>query len=62
MGSAADQAASLIEQLPEQRLWDDFSDQRYGNYYRNILGIIEHGHYHLGQIVLIRKLIQESTD
>jgi hypothetical protein len=29
--------------------------EKYGNYYRNIHGIIEHIHYHLGQIVLIEK-------
>src|SRR5690349_951661 len=41
--------AALIEQLPEQKLWEDFSDPKYGNYYRNLTGIIEHLHYHLGQ-------------
>ncbi len=44
-----------IEQLPESKLWETFSDEKYGNYYRNIHGIIEHIHYHLGQIVLIKK-------
>ena len=48
--------ARLVEQLPESTLWEDFSDKKYGNYYRNIHGIIEHVHYHLGQIVLIKKL------
>ena len=49
--------AGLIEQLPEGKLWEDFSDNKYGNYYRNIHGIIEHSHYHLGQIVLIKKIL-----
>jgi hypothetical protein len=49
--------ADLIEQLPESRLWEPFTDERYGNYYRNIQGIIEHTHYHLGQITLLRKMI-----
>jgi hypothetical protein len=31
---------------------------KYGNYYRNLHGIIEHTHYHLGQIVLIKKLLK----
>ena len=57
--SDAETFASLIEQLPESRLWDDFSDNKYGNYYRNLHGIIEHCHYHLGQIVLIKKLLQQ---
>ncbi|MEO6730638.1 MAG: hypothetical protein ABIN01_05435 [Ferruginibacter sp.] len=46
---------NLIEQLPEETLWETFIDDKYGNYYRNIHGIIEHTHYHLGQIILIKK-------
>lgn len=49
--------ASLIEQLPESILENDFSEKKYGSYYRNLHGIIEHTHYHLGQIVLIKKII-----
>ena len=49
--------ASLIEQLPESKLENDFSEKKYGSYYRNLHGIIEHTHYHLGQIVLIKKII-----
>lgn len=56
----AESFAALIEQLPEQKLWEDFSDHKYGNYYRNIHGIVEHNHYHLGQIVLIKKMLSES--
>jgi hypothetical protein len=51
------EAAALIEQMPESRFWDDFTDPKYGSYYRNIHGIIEHTHYHLGQIVVIKKLL-----
>ena len=53
----AESFASLIEQLPESKLGETFSDEKYGNYYRNIHGIIEHIHYHLGQIVLIKKIL-----
>jgi hypothetical protein len=52
--------ASLIEQLPESTLWEPFSDGKYGNYYRNIHGVIEHIHYHLGQIVLIKKILLQA--
>ena len=50
--------ASLIEQLPDERLLEDLYENKYGNYYRNLTGIIEHTHYHLGQIVLLKKLIR----
>ncbi len=56
----AENIARLIEQLPESKLWEIFSEEKYGNYYRNIHGIIEHIHYHLGQIVLIKKIILQS--
>lgn len=63
MWSDAENFAQLVEQLPEHKLWEDFTDKKYGNYYRNIHGIIEHSHYHLGQIVLIKKiLLQESEN
>ena len=53
----AEKFARLVEQLPEEKLWEDFTDKKYGIYYRNIHGIIEHMHYHLGQIVLIKKIL-----
>jgi len=49
--------ASLVEQLPEYMLCQNFVDEKYGTYYSNIHGIIEHTHYHLGQIVIIKKLL-----
>jgi hypothetical protein len=52
--------ASLIEQLPESKLEETFIDEKYGNYYRNLHGIIEHTHYHLGQIVLIKKILLQT--
>jgi hypothetical protein len=50
----------LIEQLPESKLGETFFDEKYGTYYRNLHGIIEHTHYHLGQIVLIKKIILQE--
>ncbi|WP_214226732.1 DinB family protein [Pedobacter sp. B4-66] len=52
----------LIEQLPEHILWENFTDEKYGTYYRNIQGIIEHTHYHLGQIALIRKILLQTNE
>ncbi len=49
--------ASLIEKLPDSKLEEIFADEKYGTYLRNITGVVEHIHYHLGQIILIKKLI-----
>jgi len=56
----AENFAVLLEQLPENKLGETFSDEKYGNYYRNIHGVIEHCHYHLGQIVLIKKILLQT--
>ena len=57
----AEQFATLIEQMPDAQLFEPFATGKYGNVYRNITGIIEHMHYHLGQIVLIRKMIGQTV-
>ena len=54
-------AAMLIEQLDDSKLSEHFTDEKYGTYYRNIQGIIEHSHYHLGQITLLKKLLVHTA-
>lgn len=49
--------AKQIEALSEQQLDEIFVDEKYGTYYRNIQGVIEHVHYHLGQVVLLKKIV-----
>jgi hypothetical protein len=55
--SDAEAFASLVEQLPEQKLNDVFVEQKYGTFRRNIEAMIEHSYYHLGQVVLIKKIL-----
>ena len=62
MWTEAEQFTAMIEQFPEDKLFNDFTDPKYGNYYRNFNGIIEHTHYHLGQIVLIKKIIATQAN
>ena len=52
--------ADLVEQLPDDRLHTDMADPKYGSWYRNLHGIIEHTHYHLGQIVVLKKLLRSN--
>jgi hypothetical protein len=56
----AEEFASLIEKMTDEKLTEDFTEKKYGSYQRNIDGMIEHSYYHLGQIVLIKKLLNES--
>ena len=55
----AEAFATLIEQLPDSKLDEPFEGGAYGNYYRNLTGITEHFHYHLGQIAVIKKIVQQ---
>jgi hypothetical protein len=53
--------AELIEKIPEKQLEENFIDEKYGSYIRNIDGMIEHSYYHLGQIVLLKKMIMINS-
>ena len=54
----AEKFAAHVERMPEEKLEAVFVDEKYGNYRRNIEGVIEHSYYHLGQISLIRKMMK----
>ncbi|MGI9547775.1 MAG: DinB family protein [Flavobacteriaceae bacterium] len=56
--SEAEEFTSLVEKLSEEQLKELMADEKYGNWFRNLLGVQEHSYYHLGQIVLIKKMIQ----
>lgn len=53
----AEKFAILLEQMPDSKLNEPFVNEKYGTYLRNIDGMIEHCYYHLGQITLIKKLL-----
>ena len=57
----AERLAKLVKKIFEDRLEDDFTDKKYESYYKNIQGIIEHVHYHLGQIVLLKKMVLKNN-
>ena len=55
----AEAFALAIEQFPEERLAEQ-NPPNLGSVYKKIHGVIEHNHYHLGQIVLMKKLLQSK--
>lgn len=57
----AEQFATEIGKWDDSKFFEDFTNPKYGNNYRNIVGIIEHTHYHLGQIVLIKKILAQQA-
>lgn len=58
----AEEFAGFVEKMSEEKLQEDFGVAKYGNYRRNIDAMIEHAYYHLGQIVLIKKLLASQFD
>ena len=57
----AEQFASHLEQMTAKDLDAPFVKPEYGDYRRNIEGMIEHGYYHLGQVVILRKLLTKAS-
>ena len=56
----AEAFVECVEQMHDEIFDQPFVDEKYGSYLRNIEGVIEHSYYHLGQISLLKKLIQEN--
>ena len=54
----AERLCLLVRELPDERLSEIFVHAKYGTYYRNLLGLIEHTHYHLGQIAILKKSLR----
>ncbi len=52
--------ADLMESMPEDQLKELMALEKYGNWFQNFLVLQEHSYYHLGQIVLIKKILSKS--
>src|SRR6478672_9775457 len=48
----SEELAVSIENIIEEKLNENFVEEKYGTYLRNVDAMIEHSYYHLGQIVL----------
>lgn len=54
--------AGVIEGLDAGALAGGFAgEEKYGSVYRNLQGAIEHAHYHLGQLVLVKRWVRRDT-
>ncbi len=50
--------ATMVAALPDEKLWE-LTPTSTDSLYKTLHGIAEHAHYHLGQIVPIKKLIRQ---
>lgn len=49
--------AAKAKELPDEKLWQ-LTPAGHSTFYKTLHGISEHAHYHLGQIVLLKKMIR----
>ena len=52
--------SSAVKKFPEEKLFD-LTINGDGTYYKMLHGVIEHAHYHLGQMVLLKNLIRQKN-
>jgi uncharacterized damage-inducible protein DinB len=48
--------SEAVKNFSEEKLSEPYAEGR-SSYYKNFHGIVEHAHYHLGQMVIIKKLL-----
>ena len=58
--SSSEKFIQDVETMDDEQLDEDFVKSTYGSYYRNIEGVIEHSYYHLGQMVLLSRLLKNK--
>ncbi len=50
------QLADAVKNFPAEKLFETSPTGR-SSYYKNFQGMVEHAHYHLGQMVILKKLL-----
>lgn len=55
----AEKFVKAVAHMSNEDLDQDFVKKEYRNYFRNIMLMSEHCYYHLGQIMLIKKMINQ---
>ena len=51
------QLSAAVKNFPEEDLDKTYADGK-SSYYQNFHGIVEHAHYHLGQMVILKNLLK----
>lgn len=55
----AEKFAIFLEGFDDKLFDENFVDPKYGSLLRNVDGMIEHCYYHLGQVTIIKKMMNE---
>jgi uncharacterized damage-inducible protein DinB len=57
---SAQYLAEAVKQFPEEKIFEPILPD-FSTVYKTLHGVIEHTHYHLGQIVIIKNLLRFQT-
>jgi hypothetical protein len=57
---SAHELAAAIQQVPEEKLMEPILPG-YSTAYKNLQGSVEHLHYHLGQLVVLKNLVRSTA-
>ena len=58
---SARKLAEAVKKFPEEKIFEP-TITGHTTHYKTLHGIAEHAHYHLGQIVLLKKLVQQPAE
>lgn len=50
-----------VKNLDDDLLYAPFVLEKYGTYFKNLVGMLEHSHYHLGQMSLLKKMVVNKS-
>jgi hypothetical protein len=59
--AATHRCAQLAKDFPQEKLKEEFVLKKYGSYEHNLVGLLEHSHYHFGQMVIIKKILRAQV-
>lgn len=58
---SAHKLAEAVKKFPEEKIFE-LTVTGHSTHYKTLHGIVEHTYYHLGQIVLLKKIIKQPAD
>lgn len=57
----AERFVATVAEMSNEEVAQGFVKEEYGSYFRNLTLMSEHCYYHLGQIILIKKMLKERN-
>ncbi|MBS1746269.1 MAG: DinB family protein [Bacteroidetes bacterium] len=51
--------SEAVHNFPEEKLLENYAPGIPSSFYRNMQGCVEHAHYHLGQIIILKNMVAQ---